>query len=75
MTLPSPALDAGLLSAAQAVEHYEISRYGTLRTWAEELGLDDAAILLEETLSEEKATDEALTQLAEATINQEAEAA
>src|SRR5438552_2903953 len=42
----SPALDSGLLSAAQAVEHYEISRYGTLRTWAEELGLDDAVDLL-----------------------------
>jgi Domain of unknown function (DUF892) len=55
----SPALDAGLLAAAQAVEHYEISRYGTLRTWAEELGLSDAAELLEATLDEEKATDEA----------------
>ena len=71
----SPALDAGLLAAAQAVEHYEISRYGTLRTWAEELGLDDAVALLEETLEEEKATDEALTQLAESVVNQKAEAA
>jgi ferritin-like metal-binding protein YciE len=71
----SPALNAGLLSAAQAVEHYEISRYGTLRAWAEELGLDDAVVLLEATLAEEKATDEALTELAEATVNQEAEAA
>src|ERR1044072_5689550 len=53
----SPALDAGLVAAAQAVEHYEISRYGTLRTWAEKLGLDDAAALLEETLEEEEATD------------------
>lgn len=53
-----PALDAGLLAAAQAVEHYEISRYGTLRTWAEELGLSDAVALLEATLKEEKATDE-----------------
>ena len=61
----SPALDAGLLAAAQAVEHYEISRYGTLRTWAEELGLDDAASLLQETLDEEEATDEALTEIAE----------
>src|SRR5664279_5335319 len=60
----SPALDAGLLAAAQAVEHYEISRYGTLRTWAEELGLDDAVGLFEETLEEEKATDRALTALA-----------
>jgi ferritin-like metal-binding protein YciE len=71
----SPALDAGLLAAAQSVEHYEISRYGTLRTWAEELGHTDAASLLEETLSEEKATDEALTRIAESVVNQEAEAA
>ena len=71
----SPALDAGLLSGAQAVEHYEISRYGTLRTWAEELGLSQAATLLQATLEEEKRTDEALTALAEAVINQEAEAA
>ena len=70
----SPALDAGLLSAAQAVEHYEIARYGTLRTWAEELGLKDAATLLETTLDEEEATDEALTELAEAVVNQEAQA-
>jgi ferritin-like metal-binding protein YciE len=55
----SPALDAGLIAAAQGVEHYEISRYGTLRTWAEELGLNDAVSLLQETLDEEKATDEA----------------
>jgi ferritin-like metal-binding protein YciE len=60
-TRATPALDAGLLAAAQAVEHYEISRYGTLRTWAEELGLWDAAELLEATLDEEKATDEALS--------------
>jgi ferritin-like metal-binding protein YciE len=71
----SPALDAGLLAAAQSVEHYEISRYGTLRTWAEELGHTDAASLLEETLSEEKATDEALTRIAKSVVNQEAEAA
>ena len=70
----SPALDAGLLSAAQAVEHYEIARYGTLRTWAEELGLDDAAKLLQETLDEEEATDQALTELAETVVNQEAQA-
>ena len=70
----SPALDAGLLAAAQAVEHYEISRYGTLRTWAEELGLDDAAKLLQETLDEEEATDQALTELAESVVNQEAQA-
>ena len=71
----SPALDAGLLAAAQAVEHYEISRYGTLRTWAGELGLDEAVALLGETLEEEKATDQALTQLAESVVNQKAEAA
>ena len=71
----SPALDAGLIAAAQAVEHYEISRYGTLRTWAEELGLNDAVSLLQETLDEEKATDQALTKIAESVVNQEAEAA
>jgi len=69
----SPALDAGLLAAAQAVEHYEISRYGTMRTWAEELGLGEAVTLLDATLGEEKATDEALTELAETAVNQEAE--
>jgi len=71
----SPALDAGLIAAAQAVEHYEISRYGTLRTWAEELGLNDAVSLLQETLDEEKATDEVLTKIAESVVNREAEAA
>jgi ferritin-like metal-binding protein YciE len=71
----TPALDAGLLSAAQSVEHYEISRYGTLKTWAGELGLDQAVRLLDATLAEEKATDEALTELAEAAVNQRAEAA
>jgi ferritin-like metal-binding protein YciE len=69
----SPAIDAGLLAAAQSVEHYEMSRYGTLRTWAEELGHDDAASLLQETLDEERATDEALTDLAKSVVNQEAE--
>jgi hypothetical protein len=59
-----PALDAGLLAAAQAVEHYEIARYGTLKTWAGELGLNEAVNLLEMTLCEEKKTDEALTKLA-----------
>ena len=68
-----PALDAGLLAAAQAVEHYEMSRYGTLRTWAEELGMPDAAALLEATLKEEKATDTALTALAKSVINVQAE--
>ena len=71
----SPALEAGLLAAAQAVEHYEISRYGTMRTWAEELGLKDAVALLEATLKEEKATDEALTGIATTVVNQRAEAA
>jgi ferritin-like metal-binding protein YciE len=69
----SPALDSGLLAAAQAVEHYEISRYGTMKTWAEELGHGDAAQLLDATLQEEKKTDAALTQIAEAVVNQEAE--
>jgi len=69
----SPALDAGLLAAAQAVEHYEITRYGTLRTWAEEMGLEDAAKLLQETLDEEEATDQALTKLAESAVNVAAE--
>jgi ferritin-like metal-binding protein YciE len=71
----SPALDAGLLAAAQAVEHYEISRYGTLRTWAQELGLNDAVRLLDQTLDEEKKTDAALTTIAESAVNQQAEAA
>ena len=69
----SPALDAGLLSAAQAVEHYEITRYGTLVTWANELGNREAADLLKATLAEEEATDEALSELAEACVNQEAQ--
>src|ERR1700757_71803 len=69
----TPALDAGLLAAAQAVEHYEISRYGTLRTWAEELGLQEAVELLDATLGEEKKTDETLTKLAESCVNQEAQ--
>jgi ferritin-like metal-binding protein YciE len=71
----SPALDAGLLAAAQAVEHYEISRYDTLKSWAAQLGMDDAAKLLEMTLNEEKKTDELLTRLAEQTLNAAAEQA
>jgi ferritin-like metal-binding protein YciE len=63
------ALDAGLLAAAQAVEHYEISRYGTLKQWALQLGRKDAARLLDQTLQEEKKTDVALTSLAEAAVN------
>jgi len=70
----SPALDAGLVSAAQAVEHYEIARYGTLRTWAEELGLNQAMKLLQQTLDQEEATDRALTEIAESVVNQEAQA-
>ena len=71
----SPALDAGLLAAAQAVEYYEISRYGTMRTWAAELGLKDAVKLLDATLEEEKTTDATLTEIAESVVNQEAETA
>ncbi len=66
-----PVLDAGLIACAQAVEHYEIARYGALRAWAAQLEMDDAVQLLEETLEEEKATDDKLTTLAES-INQEA---
>jgi ferritin-like metal-binding protein YciE len=69
-----PALDAGLLAAAQAVEHYEISRYGTLKTWASELGYNDAVKLLDQTLTEEKNTDNALSQLAGDEVNHHAEA-
>lgn len=69
----SPALDAGLLAAAQAVEHYEISRYGTMRTWAEELGLKESVKLLQATLDEEEATDAALTELAVTAVNGAAE--
>src|SRR5690606_10647288 len=68
----SPALDAGLIAAAQAVEHYEIARYGTLRQWAQDLGLRDAAKLLDQTLSEEARTDELLTEIAEGGANREA---
>ncbi len=71
----TPALDAGLIGAAQAVEHYEMARYGTLKRWAEELGLDDAASLLGETLEEEEQTDEDLTALAESSVNQKAQIA
>ena len=68
----SAALDAGLLASTQAVEHYEISRYGTLKAWAEKLDLQEAVSLLDETLEEEKKTDDALTELAKAAANQEA---
>ena len=69
-----PALDAGLLAAAQAVEHYEISRYGTLNAWATTLGNNEAVKLLDETLAEEKKTDETLTKIAETAVNYEAAA-
>jgi ferritin-like metal-binding protein YciE len=65
----SVALDAGLISSAQAVEHYEIARYGTLKTWAAQLGLKDAVALLDATLQEEIQTDELLSQLGETKAN------
>ena len=65
--------DAAMLAAAQAVEHYEISRYGTLVAWAEKMEMSDAAELLQATLDEEKLTDEKLTELADSEINVEAE--
>ena len=68
----SPALDAGLLAAAQAVEHYEISRYGTLKAWATKLSMPNAVELLDQTLNEEKKTDDALSKIAVSTINTEA---
>jgi ferritin-like metal-binding protein YciE len=71
----SQALDAGIVASAQAVEHYEICRYGTLKRWAEVLGMADAARLLDQSLQEESKTDEMLTQLADASVNQEAVAA
>ena len=63
------ALDAGLIAAAQAVEHYEIARYGTLLAWAKQLGLSEAQGLIEETLVEEENTDQVLSELAEDAIN------
>jgi ferritin-like metal-binding protein YciE len=71
----SPALDAGLISSAQAVEHYEIARYGTLIAWAKQLGMTDAVSLLEANLQEEEATDKKLTALAEANANAKGKAA
>ncbi len=71
----SPALDAGLLAAAQAVEHYEITRYGTLKRWAEVLGMQDAAKLLDQTLQEESKTDALLNELADKAVNEKAVAA
>jgi ferritin-like metal-binding protein YciE len=68
----SVALDAGLISSAQAVEHYEIARYGTLKSWAGQLGRSDCASVLEETLKEEKAADMKLTKIAESQVNRQA---
>ncbi|WP_055045620.1 YciE/YciF ferroxidase family protein [Devosia sp. A16] len=65
----TPALDAGLVSAAQAVEHYEIARYGTLKTWAGQMALKDAVSLLDATLKEEVATDEKLSKVAISQVN------
>ncbi len=65
----TPALDAGLISSAQAVEHYEMARYGTLKAWAEKLDMQDAVKLLDATLQEETKTDSDLTKLAQAAIN------
>ncbi len=66
-------LDAGLIAAAQKVEHYEIASYGTVRVWAEMLGYNDQVELLSQTLAEEKETDVLLTELAESAVNAEAE--
>jgi ferritin-like metal-binding protein YciE len=68
----SEALDAGILAGAQAIEHYEIVRYGTLRTWAQQLGMNDAVKLFEQSLAEEKKTDELLSRIAEERVNQKA---
>jgi ferritin-like metal-binding protein YciE len=62
-------LDAALINAAQAAEHYEINRYGTLVAWAKQLGRSDCASILQQTLDEEKETDQKLTKLAESKIN------
>ena len=68
----SQALDAGLLAGGQAVEHYEMARYGTLKTWAGQLGMKDVVALLDQTLQEEKKTDALLSKLAQANVNREA---
>lgn len=68
----APAIDAGLVAAAQAVEHYEIARYGTLIAWADQLGMSEAVALLQATLEEESATDEALTALGQGGVNERA---
>ena len=66
------ALDAGLAASAQTVEHYEIARYGTLKAWARQLGMEDAAKLLDQTLQEEIKTDKLLTDLAMRDVNRKA---
>jgi ferritin-like metal-binding protein YciE len=72
--IEEPALNAALVAAAQRVEHYEIAAYGTLIAYARQLGHEDAAELLEETLNEEKETDQKLTELAESILNEQANA-
>ena len=69
----SPAIDAALIAAAQKIEHYEIATYGTLCTWAEQMGHQDALDLLKQTIDEEETTDERLTELAETLANPQAE--
>ncbi|MBV8565608.1 MAG: ferritin-like domain-containing protein [Methylobacteriaceae bacterium] len=69
-----PVLDAALIAAAQAVEHYEMTRYGTLIAWAKKLGRPDCASVLQQNLDEEKAADQKLTQVAESAVNQKAAA-
>jgi ferritin-like metal-binding protein YciE len=64
--------DAGIIAAAQAAEHYEIARYGTLRAWAKRLGLDEAVALLSDTLAEEKHADKLLTSIAVSSVNESA---
>ena len=70
---PGPVLDAALIACAQAIEHYEIARYGTMTRWAREMGHEEVAGMLHETLAEEKAFDLRLTEIAEARVNPEAE--
>ena len=65
-------MDAALIAAAQKVEHYEIASYGSARTWAQEIGQDQVAELLQATLDEEAETDRKLSKLAEALVNQQA---
>jgi len=69
----SSALDAGLIAAAQKVEHYEIASYGSVRAWAQQLGQTRVVDLIEETLDEEKAADQKLTEIAEEFANQASE--